>query len=397
MEVNKSEAGRCRDMGAEALRKQNYARAVKLLSKSLDLYPLPGVKTLLCQTKRKIQAGGDYGVGGSFTSDRNYSDEQLSIVRQILAAKEGGQGAHYRVLSVRKDATDADLKKAYRKLALKCHPDKNTAPNADEAFKALGLAYATLSDPQKRCVYDKYGDEDPDSRGGGGRPGFGGANFHGQEINPNDIFNMFFGGGMPGGVQTAGMPGGFRVYTTGFGPGFMGRFGGIPTNRHGHQHSQDHEAQPERPFNMLAQLLPVLLLILTSFFNFTGDSNTMGHTGGSSYFSLTHAPPYINPLKTKLTKVKEIPYFVTDQFMRTFARDRYQLGRVERLVEQTYKNYLIEECRNQKTYKNELHDVARRKELVPEERKRMLQKARDFALSRCIEFNELFPQTYSSY
>jgi len=421
MEVNKGEAERCRDMGADALRKQDYARAVKLFNKSLNLYPLEGVKALLNQTKRKIRMGQDFKGREKFTGSdnqnnenkqfsvfgktsvsssegdvRNYSDEQLNIVKQILSAKEGGQGAHYRVLSVQKDATDADLKKAYRKLALKCHPDKNTAPNSDEAFKALGLAYATLSDPQKRSVYDKYGDEDPDSRGGGGRSGYGGMHFNGQEINPNDIFNMFFGGGVPGGVQTAGMPGGFRVYTTGFGSSFVSSFGGIPTNRHrrGHHNSQEHEAQEDRRYNMLAQLLPVLLLIFTSFFNFTGDLGTTGHAGGSSYFSLTHSPPYINPLKTK---VKEIPYFVTDQFMRTFARDSYQLGRVERFVEQTYKNYLIEECRNQQTYKNELHDLAQRNQLVPEERKRILEKARDFELSRCVEFHELFPQTFSRY
>jgi len=421
MEVNKGEAERCRDMGADALRKQDYARAVKLFNKSLNLYPLEGVKALLNQTKRKIRMGQDFKGREKFTGSdnqnnenknfsvfgktsvsssegdvRNYSDEQLNIVKQILSAKEGGQGAHYRVLSVQKDAPDADLKKAYRKLALKCHPDKNTAPNSDEAFKTLRLAYATLSDPQKRRVYDKYGDEDPDSRGGGVRSGYGGMHFNRQDINPNDIFNMFFGGKIPRGVQTAGMPGGFRFYTTGFGPSFVSSFGGIPTNRHGRgrHNSQEHEAHEDRRYNMLVQFLPVLLLIFTSFFNFTGDSGATDHSGDNSYFSLTHSPPYINPLKTE---AKEIPYFVTDQFIRTFTRNRYHLGRVERLVEQKYKNYLIEECRNQQTYKNELHDVVRRNKLMPEERKKILEKARDFELSQCVEFHELFPQTFSSY
>jgi len=421
MEVNKGEAERCRDMGADALRKQDYARAVKLFNKSLNLYPLEGVKALLNQTKRKIRMGQDFKGREKFTGSdnqnnenkqfsvfgktsvsssegdvRNYSDEQLNIVKQILLAKEGGQGAHYRVLSVQKDAPDADLKKAYRKLALKCHPDKNTAPNSDEAFKTLRLAYATLSDPQKRRVYDKYGDEDPDSRGGGVRSGYGGMHFNRQDINPNDIFNMFFGGKIPRGVQTAGMPGGFRFYTTGFGPSFVSSFGGIPTNRHGRgrHNSQEHEAHEDRRYNMLVQFLPVLLLIFTSFFNFTGDSGATDHSGDNSYFSLTHSPPYINPLKTE---AKEIPYFVTDKFIRTFTRNRYHLGRVERLVEQKYKNYLIEECRNQQTYKNELHDVVRRNKLMPEERKKILEKARDFELSQCVEFHELFPQTFSSY
>lgn len=424
MEVNKGEAERCRDMGTDAMRKRDYPRALKFFNKSLNLYPLPEVKTLLLQTKRKIFVGKDCKPPDNFSgvdketfnkktsplftdttvpsSDgdvRNYSREQLNVVRKILSAKEGGQGSHYRVLSVEKDASDADLKKAYRKLALKCHPDKNTAPNSDEAFKALGLAYATLSDPQKRSLYDKYGDEDPDSRGDASRSGFGGMHFNGQEINPNDIFNMFFGGSVPGGVQSSGVHGGFRVYSSSFGPNFVNSFGGIPTSRYGNRHhnGQQREAQEDRRYSMFAQLLPVLLLIFTSFYNFTGDSVTSDHAGSNSYFSLTNHPPYINPLKTKFTKVKDIPYFVTDHFMRTFARDRYQLSRVERLVQQSYKNYLIEECHNQQTYKNELHDVVRKNKLVPEERKRILDKARNFKLSRCVEFRELFPPSFSVY
>jgi len=60
---------------------------------------------------------------------------------------------------VSKDATDTDLKKAYRKLALQFHPDKNKAPGATEAFKAIGNAFAILSDAEKRKQYDLYGSE----------------------------------------------------------------------------------------------------------------------------------------------------------------------------------------------------------------------------------------------
>merc|ERR1719296_146502 len=93
--------------------------------------------------------------------------------------------------------------------------------------------------------------------------------------------------------------------------------------------------------------------MLFTFFNMGGD-DAAGATGGSRYFSLTPARPHTNPLSTKLTKVKDIPYYVSDQFLRTVARDRYQLSQVERMVERSYQTYLHDECKNQKAYKRKL-------------------------------------------
>ena len=72
----------------------------------------------------------------------------------------GGRWAHYLVLGISDNkADDAEIKRTYRQMALKLHPDKNSAPRADEAFKAVGNAYEMLSDQQKRRVYDMTGEE----------------------------------------------------------------------------------------------------------------------------------------------------------------------------------------------------------------------------------------------
>lgn len=102
---------------------------------------------------------------------------------------------YYDVLGVSKDATGSELKKAYRKLALKFHPDKNPDDKeAEEKFKELGEAYEALSDDDKRAAYDRYGHAAFENGGGGGG-GFGGGGFH----DASDIFSQVFGGAFGGG------------------------------------------------------------------------------------------------------------------------------------------------------------------------------------------------------
>lgn len=99
---------------------------------------------------------------------------------------------YYEVLGVNRDADADEIKKSYRKLAVKYHPDKNPGDHAaEERFKELGEAYEALSDPQKRAAYDQYGHAAFDARQRASR-GFGaGGGFH----DPFDIFKEVFGGG----------------------------------------------------------------------------------------------------------------------------------------------------------------------------------------------------------
>ena len=95
---------------------------------------------------------------------------------------------YYDLLGISKNATQTEIKKAYRKMAIKWHPDKNlnNKEEADKKFKEISEAYQVLSDPEKKEIYDKYGEDGLKNEGAGG-------------FSPDDLFNNIFGGGFFGG------------------------------------------------------------------------------------------------------------------------------------------------------------------------------------------------------
>jgi len=134
------------------------------------------------------------------------------ILRDFIveAAQKKGKD-YYKILGVPRDASDRQIKKAFRKLAVKFHPDKNKAPDAEEKFREIAEAHDVLSDEKKRRMYDQFGSE-----GLNGQPGFEGGQFH---FNFGDFFKDFdFGFGNSGFGN-----GGFG--DSGFGHGGFG-FGG---------------------------------------------------------------------------------------------------------------------------------------------------------------------------
>lgn len=139
---------------------------------------------------------------------RKYTPEQEATVQRI---RRCNPTAFYEILDIPKTASDAEVKKAYRKLSLLTHPDKNGHPHADEAFKMVARAFSVLGDKEKREKFDKWG-TDPDSRfaqaqaqaqaAGAGMGGAGGNPFMGrrgqpmwdEEISPEELFARMFGG-----------------------------------------------------------------------------------------------------------------------------------------------------------------------------------------------------------
>lgn len=168
------------------------------------------------------------------------------------------------MLGVDKDAGEADIKRAYKKLALQLHPDKNKAPGADESFKAIGNAVATLTDEKKRKMYDLYGKDEfnqgsSGAQSGGVRQrragGYGGGEFafargFESEVTAEELFNMFFGQGF--GQQPAA-----NVYE-------RRRFA------RGQQQQAQAQQREQSTYSALINLMPILLLItlsmMSSFF-----------------------------------------------------------------------------------------------------------------------------------
>lgn len=122
---------------------------------------------------------------------------------------------YYEVLGVGKSSSSAEIKSAYRKLALKWHPDRNKAPDATNKFKEINKAYETLSDPSKRQMYDQVGHNSYTQSGGAGAQGASQSgpfryysNMGGQSVefdfgggDPFDIFEQFFGSRSPFGSR----------------------------------------------------------------------------------------------------------------------------------------------------------------------------------------------------
>lgn len=174
---------------------------------------------------------------------------------------------YYSILGISKDADDNQIKKAYKKLAMKYHPDRNinNQEKSAEKFKEVSEAYEVLSDPEKRKIFDQFGEEGlkggiPNAGGGFNFGGNGGTKFYSfNPSNAEDIFSQFFsqfGGGFGGGGKKTGRSKSSAGFSSGFpgmGGGFssfgfddfggMGGMGGMPGGFSSYDH---HSAGPQK-------------------------------------------------------------------------------------------------------------------------------------------------------
>lgn len=260
MEGNRDEANRCVEIARNALAEGKLERAEKFLLKAERLYETKDAKELLEKLKgynKENRPSTEESSSGPYMrhekkssskaesakpAEAEYTSDQLEAVKKIKKCKD-----YYEVLGVSKDATDSEIKKAYKKLALQLHPDKNKAPGAVEAFKAVGNAAAILTDAEKRKSYDLYGEQSHSGRAEHAAHNYSSFQFGGysrgfdSEYTPEEIFSMFFGGGFP---QQ-------NVYMR------QRRYQRAGDNQHGQREQQNSYAA-------LINLLPILLLIMLS-------------------------------------------------------------------------------------------------------------------------------------
>ncbi|EPT00742.1 hypothetical protein FOMPIDRAFT_1049506 [Fomitopsis schrenkii] len=298
-------------------------------------------------------AGGPKANGnaekGAEDKKREYTPQQAAVVKRVRSCKIT---EYYEILSVKKDCEEVEIKKAYRKLALSLHPDKNGAPGADEAFKMVSKAFQVLSDPQKRAVYDQHG-SDPESRFSGmpsaGRAastftanGFGGGGFEG-EISPEELFNMFFGGGRGGGPFGGTTFGGGPVFSASFGPGGF-RTTGVRTNmRQAPQQANDTRST-------FMQLLPLILLFAFSLLNFLPSLFSMPSTPDprfaftpSTRYNLERTTGGLG-VKYHVNSAEFSGHPVAAELARNGNKPGPELSRFEKTVEHYFTQELYSQC-----------------------------------------------------
>ncbi|XP_066937461.1 dnaJ homolog subfamily B member 12 [Macrobrachium rosenbergii] len=365
---NKDEAEKCFNFAQKYFKEGNREKAVRFAQKAERLYPTQKAQEFLDLLNRlngsttdhsphsngtaggEGDGGGGRSGGGGSSSENvrrrksstneeksstagsgsqaasgEYTSEQLDSVRRIRKCKD-----YYEILGVTKEATDNDLKKAYRKLALQFHPDKNKAPGASEAFKAVGNSFAVLSDAEKRKQYDLYGPEESTSNQHRNTYRHDFTRGYEGDMTAEELFNMFFGGGYPGG-NTYVHRGGRWEHAGGQGRrGFSGSGG--------HSHQAAHSEQSN--LSVFLQLMPLLLILLLSLASSLLSSDPTYSLSPTSKYSVQ-----------RTTNGLGVSYYVKPDFSTEYQGS---IRRLEQQVEEDYVSTLRNACFKEKNYKENM-------------------------------------------
>ncbi|CAH8389738.1 unnamed protein product [Eruca vesicaria subsp. sativa] len=328
MDGNKDDALKCLKIGKDAIESGDRSRASRFLEKARRLDPSLPIDDLLSDLNNKASPGStapkpslrqrgssSTAASGSSSSSSSlsFTEEQRAIVREIKSKKD-----YYEILGLGKTSSVEDMRKAYRKLSLKVHPDKNKAPGSEEAFKSVSKAFQCLSNEDARRKYDVSGSDEPSyqthrsTRRHQHHNGFNG--FYDDEFDADEIFRSFFGGGGMAPAATQ-----FRSFN----------FGGGGGNRA----AAANQGSDTTGFNprVLLQLLPVVFILLLNFM-----------PSPQPIYSLSASYQY----EHKFTTHKGVNYFVRSaKFEQEYPINSLERQRVEAQVDRDYLSILGQNCR----------------------------------------------------
>lgn len=343
-------------------------RAIRFAEKSIRIHDTPQARSYLktlqtLKNKPKPKPARPAAAASAAPRQRkaapkdtkkNYTAQDQAQCRKILKTKD-----YYARLGLAKGCKPAAIKKAFYKLSRKVHPDKCSAPEAEEAFKHLNKAYEALSDDKQRRYYDQTGETQQQTqtrRQTGGR----GASFHGDPTF-DDIFRMFTQGGAGGFQRGGGMGGG----------GFYRTYGNTRAHQRQARGQQQQAGGSKGPMQQLMSFLPIILLVFFTLMGSSGESST-------SPFRFSREGSF--SIK-RTTSLGDVPYYVDYYFDRRYARDARSLAQVEATVNAEFHQDLQRKCSADKTAQTE--KIHKAKQYQGESRVSMLEKAYDMPLFSC--------------
>ena len=254
-------------------------------------------------TSNNTNSSTNYTSKNSTESAGASSDDNICI--NLLKKKD-----YYDILGLSKNASQDEIKKAYKKQAIKFHPDKNHSNKAEECFKKVSEAYQTLSNPEKKQFYDKYGNEEEF------RNRYYQTHQHHYEddIDPFDIFEMFFNGG----INING-----RHFRRG--------------RRNNNENNNRNQNQPRGKFFALLQILPFILILLLSNL--------------PDLFEYFKSPPLYqfykdyNYSQKRKTSINNVEYYIGNSFIKKYPKLKNIIeSGIEENIEKDYLNFITEQC-----------------------------------------------------
>ncbi len=245
----------------------------------------------------------------SYSNDNIGNNSEDKICKELLKKKD-----YYDILNIKKDANENEIKRGYKKQAIKFHPDKNHSKLAEECFKKISEAYQCLSNPEKKEFYDKYGNEEEFKQK------YYQANhrYYQEEMDPFEAFNMFFGNG----------------FFPNRGRNFYWEDGNSNANR-----------EQVRNRSTILQFMPIIFIFLIYILpnlSFLFESKPL--------YQFTRDSTYNHKRRTSINGIE---FYVGDKFIKKYPKMK-DFKILEPSIEKEYLGYLYEDCSNVINYKNQL-------------------------------------------